>query len=83
MLWSTKYLYLPEYEFTGTNQHGARYKKIDSKQVSIATLEADYNNANDLKTLVLLSHSLNVPVHYNFESSKAWIEIISREAIGI
>jgi hypothetical protein len=83
MRWSTKYHYLYRYEYAGTNQHGARYKKLPDKRISVARLEAETDNANDLRNLILLSDHLNLPVRYDFDSDphRAYIEVIGREAL--
>lgn len=83
MFWSSKYHYIPRYEYTGTNQHGSRYQKIDDKRLSVARLAAQTDNATDLSKLILLSHNLNVPVHYDFNEkpNQAYIEVVSFEAI--
>lgn len=83
MTWSKKFSYLTQYEYTNSNQHGDRFKRKTSKRISIARLEADYDNPTDLQTLILLSHNLDVPVHYDYKSNKAWIEVAGQEAIGV
>lgn len=81
MEWSKKFTYLPQYEYVSTNQHGCRYRKVDSKQLSVAILSADCGNATDLRTLILLSHRLDVPVHYDFDEQKAFIEVVGKEVL--
>jgi len=81
MTWEKNYISVPQYEFTSSNQHGMRYKRIASKRVACARLEAKVTDVIDLRTLILLSHHLSVPVHYNFaEPQTAFIEIVSKEA---
>jgi hypothetical protein len=85
MFWSSKYHYLPQYQYTGTNQHGARYKKLpEYKKISVARLEAETGNAHDLSDLILLSDHLNIPVRYDFSSKphRAYIEVVGRESIA-
>ncbi len=84
MLWNKKNTYLEQYEFTGSNQHGMRYKKIASKRVSVATLSADYTNLTDMRQLILLSHHLDMPVRYDFDADpqQAFIEVVGKEAIN-
>ena len=84
MIWETKYIYLPEYKFTSTNQHGDRFKRKGTKKVQVARMETDCTNILDMQYLILLSHSLNVPVHYNFNSKPqgAFIEVVAKELIN-
>jgi len=85
MLWNKKNTYLEQYEFTSSNQHGMRYKKIASKRVSVATLSADWTNADDMRRLILLSHHLDIPVRYDFNADpqQAYIEVVGKEALEI
>ena len=81
MLWTKTLLTIPRYLFASSNQHGMRYKRISSKRVSCAKLEAKVTDAVDLRNLILLSHHLDAPVHYNFDVPQtAFIEIVSKEA---
>lgn len=84
MTWSTSYRYINTYVEAGRNQHGIRYKQAGSKKVQVARLEADYDDAIELRHLILLSHHLNVPVHYDFKEDPqvAWIEVVSAESLG-
>lgn len=79
---SSKYKYLPKYQYTNSNQYGARYRKRGSLQLRVLRLTADIGNAENLSRLILFSHSLNVPVHYDFDKQKAWIEVVSTEALN-
>ena len=81
MTWNERFTYIPQYEYAGTNQHGDRYKKTASKQVKVAVLTAKYDDDTDLRTLVLMSHTLGVPVHYEYESDPqtAYIEVVAKE----
>jgi hypothetical protein len=81
MIWSKTYHYLPRYEYTSTNQHGVRYKKVESKRVSVATLNAVTDDASELQRLILLSHHLDVPVRYDFKDHKAFIQVVGKEAL--
>ncbi len=81
MQWLQRYSSLPQYEYTGSNQHGARYKKCEFKQIAIVTMSTDCNNTADMRTLILLSHNLDVPVHYDYEDSCAYIEVVSKEVL--
>ncbi len=85
MTWEKIYIHVPQYEFTSSNQHGDRYKRIGVKQVNCVRLTADVNNAEDLRDLILLSHHLNVPVRYDFKPNPqtAYIEVVAKEGIPI
>ena len=83
MTWEKSYKYLPRYEYVSTNQHGDRYKRIADKQISCAKLSADVSDVRDLRDLILLSHFLEAPVHYDFKSDPqtAFIEVAAKEVI--
>ena len=83
MTWAKTYVYIPQYEYVSSNQHGMRYKNIASKQICCAKLSADWENAEDMRRLILLSHHLNVPVHYDFTTNPqtAFIEVAAKEAL--
>jgi hypothetical protein len=72
---------MPQYECVNCNQHGARFKKKTSKRLNIARLSCKRTDASDLSRLILLSHSLNVPVHYDFEDQEAYIEVVSADVV--
>lgn len=84
MHYDTEFIYRPQYKWANSNQHGDRFKKINTKQIRVARLSAERTNASDLTDLILLSDHLHTPIHYNFESKpqKAYIEIIAKEALG-
>ncbi len=83
MTWEKTYIYLPQYEFANSNQHGMRYKQIVDKRICCAKLSADLEIADDMKRLILLSHHLDVPVHYDFTTNPqtAYIEVAAKEAL--
>ena len=81
MKYLSKYYYLDRYEFTSRNQHGARFKKKAAKQIRSLEISCKRDNASDLEDLIVLGHMLNVPVHYSFKEGKAFIELMSRDAI--
>ncbi len=83
MQWSKEYTYIPQYEYVSTNQYGDRFRNKGQKQLSVACLIAEVGNAYDLRQLILLSHHLNVPVHYDFSTDPqtAYIKIVARESI--
>ena len=83
MTWEKTYKYLPQYEYVSTNQHGNRYRQIADKQISCAKLSAGVNEVHDMRNLILLSHHLNVPVHYDFttDPQTAYIEVMAKEGV--
>ena len=83
MKWLKRFFYQPLYKYTGTNQYGDRFKRSGDKKLSIARIQCDYNDADGLLKLALLSHTLDTPVRYDFESSpqQAYIDVISLEQL--
>lgn len=81
MTWSTGYYYLPRYEYVSTNQYGSRFKQKANKKLNVARLTCKTSDAFDLTRLILLSHHLNVSVHYDFEDHTAFIEVMSSDAV--
>lgn len=81
MTYTTEYYHCPRYEYTHSNQHGCRYKKVASKQLNVVKLSCKRNNASDLEDLIVLGHTLNVPVHYDFKEGRVYIRIMSGEAV--
>ncbi len=81
MMWGHKITNISVYERVSTNQHGDRYKERGTKDIRVARLESDCKNLIDMRTLILLSHELSVPVHYNFDDEIVYIEVVSAEAI--
>jgi len=81
MIYETNYYYAPRFKYANRNQHGTRYKKINSKQINVVALSCERTNTSDLEDLVVLSHTLNVPVHYDFKTNRAYIKLMSAEAV--
>lgn len=81
MLWIKNYSNISQYEYAGSNQHGNRYKRSESKRIATVRMSTDCNNIADMRTLILLSHNLDVPVHYDYEDSRAYIEVVSKEVL--
>lgn len=81
MRYETEYYYAPQYEYTGTNQHGGRFKRAPGKQIIVARLKCRSDDADGLKQLVLLSDRLQVPVRYDFENQLAYIELMSADTV--
>ena len=81
MTYTTEYHHAPRYEFTTCNQHGERFKRVAPKRINVVKLSCKRDNASDLEDLVVLSHTLNVPVHYDFKAGQVYIRIMSGEAV--
>jgi len=81
MHWITEFYYIPQFEFVSTNQHGARFKKLRPKQLPIAKLSCKQTDTAGMKNLILLSHTLNAPVRYDFEEQEAFIKLVSHELL--
>ena len=81
MTYSTGIYYAPRYSYVSSNQYGDRYKRLTSKKVNMTRLTANRNDASDLEDLVVLGHSLNVPVHYDFDKNQAYIEVMSADIV--
>ena len=80
MHWDKGYLYVPQYGCAPSNQHGDRYKRTASKRLSIACLQCRLADSDGFSQLVLLSHTLDVPVRYDFDKAQTYIEVVSNEA---
>jgi len=81
MIWEIGYYYAPRYKYVSCNQHGDRFKRKASKKLNIAKLSCKTNDNVGLTHLALLSHHLNVSIHYDFEDHTAFIEIMSSDAV--
>ena len=81
MTYSTTYYYASTYKYVSSNQHGERFKQGDSERINVVRLACKRDNASDLEDLVVLGHTLNVPVHYEFKTNQAFIEIMSADAV--
>ncbi len=83
MTWEKTFYYIPQYEFVSSNQHGMRYKRIGDRKLSCARLTANVVDTRDLQQLILLSHHLDLPVHYGFDTTPhtAFIEVIGKEGL--
>lgn len=82
MNWTKRCVYVPRYEYASCNQHGDRFKRIGTKKLSIVRMACKPTDADGMKKLILLSHTLDVPVRYDFEGEqKAYMEVISGEAL--
>jgi len=82
MHWVREKLHLPQYEFVSRNQHGDRFKYAGQKKISIARISCEMDDTGGLLKLILLSHTLDTPVRYDFEGEQeAYIEVVSAETL--
>jgi len=81
MQWTKTYLYLPQYEYASSNQHGDRFKRVRSKQFSVARMSCKISDTDGVQKLILLSDTLDVPIRYDFNVHEAYIEVVSCEAL--
>jgi hypothetical protein len=82
MQWTKEFIYVPQYEHTSSGSRGDRFKCTGTKQLSVARLSCNYNDAEGLTKLILLSHHLDVPVRYSFDGDQeAYIKVVSQEAL--
>jgi hypothetical protein len=81
--WTKTKIYAPRYQKAGVNQHGFRYKQKGSVGLDCCRIEAKTTDTDGLRLLILLSHNLNAPVHYDFDANpqKAYIEVVSAETV--
>ena len=84
MMWTKTYHYIDQYEYVSSNQHGSRYRiKRGPKKVSVAKISSECDDAKEMRTLILLSHTLDLPVRYDYgaDPQVAYIEVIGKEAL--
>ncbi len=82
MKWSQMFIHRNVYEFSSNNKYGRRYKQTGTKAIPTVRMNADPDSADELKTLILLGHHLDVPVHYDFGNPQtAFITVASVEKI--
>lgn len=81
MQWVKRYLRVPKYRHTSCNQHGCRFKLIGKERLSVANISCKANDTNGMTKLILLSHTLDMPVRYDFDEHEAYIEVVSSEAL--
>ncbi len=86
MQWEKSFIHVPQYEYASTNQYGGRYKRIGVKKISVARLLCPMDNSErveDMRTLILLSDQLDVPIRFDFDTEPqvAYIEVVGKEAL--
>ncbi len=88
MIWSKDSILIKNYKYTGSNQHGDHYKRGNNVRINTVTISVEMCDAHstDLKTLILFSEHLGIPVRYKFkeeddDQDTAYIELVSREAL--
>jgi len=84
MMYSTKYLYLSQYELASQNQHGSRFKLGKEKRLNVLRMTATFDDAGDLAKLIYISDKLQVPVKWDATSDPqtAFVEIISASEVS-
>jgi trimethylamine:corrinoid methyltransferase-like protein len=73
--------FLPRYSHTSSNQHGDRYKRISSKHIKVVRMACGTSDSYGTQQLILLSINLNVPVRYDYDEGKCYIEVVSAEEV--
>lgn len=81
MTYETRYFYVPRYEYANRNQHGDRYKRKESKKVNVAKISCGHKSATEMSDLIALGHTLNAPVHYDFKNHRAYLKLMSHDAV--
>ena len=81
MRYTTNVQRIRRYEYTSSNQHGLRYKEIPVRRVKRVELRCKTTDAVDMRDLIVLGHELDVPVHFDFNTSEAYLELMSGEAV--
>lgn len=76
MIHSVKTISRPEYEYTGSNQHGNRYKVKGYKDIRILTLSVLYDNDKDeLWQFMTMCSSLG--------AAPTWSEVDKKQRMSI
>ena len=73
--------YIEKFKYAGSNQHGARYKKVSQRHVPSVIMSAKHDDAAGLEKLIILGDHLKVPVKYDFRTNMASIEIMSAKGM--
>ncbi len=79
MIYRKEYKYIPKYEYASMNQHGERFKLKKHEKISICKIIA--TDEEETKTLICIGTTLDVPVRYDFNSQRAYLELMSAEEI--
>lgn len=81
MTYKTEYYHIPQYEQTSGYSQTARFKKMCSRKIIVARLSCEFDDANGLKQLVLLSDRLQIPVRWDAKKQMAYIELMSADTV--
>lgn len=82
MEWIKEYMTVKQYEYVGSNQHGARYKQDGFRRISIAKMSCSYDaSSNEMLRLILLSNTLDVPIRYDYDKHEVSIKVVGTEAL--
>ena len=83
MLWEERPDRLEEkFSRVSGNQHGARYIRNGSQCFATGRLTANKYDADDMQILILISQLLRVPVEFDFDKTRAYIDIAAIKSIG-
>lgn len=72
------------FEYTGTNQHGRRFKYKKTVNIPVASLETDFDSKNfaNLELLVRIGNMFDIPVRVDYRGKqKAFIKLVSAEIL--
>ena len=81
MKYTTNVQRIRRFECTSSNQYGLQYKELPAKRLKRVELRCKTTDAMDMRDLIVLGHELNVPVHFDFNPSEAYLEVMSGEAV--
>ena len=73
-----------QYEYTGTNQHGDRYKIKRRKNIRVLNLSVTYDNSKDqMWQLMTMCSSLDIPPTWNVIDGKQRmsIDIVAKSSV--
>ena len=77
--------HIPQYEYTGTNQHEDRYKRIEPKKINVLTLSVKYeDNKEQMWTLMAICNGLNIAPSWTVDNDNKQtmsIDIVASKSI--
>lgn len=79
MIYKKEYVHIPVYGYVSTNQHGDRYKQTGTKQLRVCKITA--SGESEHAQLIIMGSTLDVPVRYDFDSQKPYLELVSGEEV--
>ena len=84
MHWVKNWIHIPTYERTSGwgSEKRFRQKRCFDLPVAEITVKRSKRNIEDMETLILLSHVLDVPVRYKFKDpQEMFIKVVSAESL--